>query len=75
MSAPVTIFSGAPVAQIECATGEFALRINPAAQKCATAVLLVAQQQQAGFFHTGQIRAQQAFAAMQQFPRKFTLRR
>lgn len=64
MTAPLKKFTGAPVAQIECATGEFALRLKPAAQARATASLPVAQTQQAGFDRQGQIRANGAYAAI-----------
>ena len=67
MIAPVRKLSGAPVARLICATGEFALRLNLAAQTCATAPLPVAQAQQARFDQQGQIRANVAPAAMQHF--------
>lgn len=43
MTAPLSYFSGAPVAQIGCATAEFRLQINLAAHKRATALFAVAQ--------------------------------
>ena len=49
-TAPLQKSSGAPVAQIRCATGESALQVKPSGAKCATAALPVAQQQQAGVF-------------------------
>lgn len=67
MSAPLQKLSGASVAQEVCATGEFALRVNLAAQTRATAPLPVAQAQQARFSQVGQIRANSALAAMQHF--------
>lgn len=67
MTAPLQKFSGASVAQSICATGEFALRLKPAAQTRATAPLPVAQAQQAGFNRLRQIRANGANAAMQHF--------
>nr|WP_309504317.1 hypothetical protein [uncultured Roseovarius sp.] len=57
MNAPLHKFTGASVARSVCATGEFALRLKPAAQARATASLPVAQTQQAGFHQSGQIRA------------------
>jgi len=65
MTAPLQNLSGAPVARLICATGEFPLRLKPAAQARATASLLVAQTQQAGFYQNGEIRATGALAAMQ----------
>ena len=67
MTAPVQKSSGAAVAHLVCATGEFALRLNLAAQTRATAPLPVAQAQQARFDPKGQIRANGASAAMQHF--------
>lgn len=43
MTAPLSNFSGAPVAQIECAAAGIALKINLAAHKRATALFAVAQ--------------------------------
>lgn len=67
MSAPLAFFSGAPVAQTLCATGEFCLKENPAAHWRATAPLPVAQAQQAGLFHHGQNPRQRRIAARQHF--------
>lgn len=48
MSAPVDFFSGAPVAQIECATGEFALKGKPSGAKARHCALPVAQRSKLG---------------------------
>lgn len=55
MSAPLDFVSGAPVAHSVCATGEIALRENPAAHRRATAPLPVARQWRSklGFPFTG----------------------
>lgn len=49
MSAPLTFPSGAPVAQIGCATGEFALKGKPSGAKARHCALLVARRSKQGF--------------------------
>jgi hypothetical protein len=49
MSAPVVFFSGAQVAQNECATGEFALKGKPSGAKVRHCALPVAQRRKLGF--------------------------
>jgi len=54
MSAPLLKCCGAPVAQTLCATAGFALKINLAAQKRATALPAVAQERsKLDFSHKG----------------------
>lgn len=66
MTAPLHIFSGAPVAQKMCATAEIALKINLAAQKRATALSAVEQQRSKLDFSNRAIPPQQLHAASQQ---------
>jgi hypothetical protein len=57
MSAPVGFFSGAPVAQNDCASGDPALKGKPSGARRATATLPVAQSHQAGSYPYGQEQA------------------
>lgn len=61
MTAPLQKFSGAPVAQIKCATAEMPLKKNSAAQKRATALPAVAQERsKLKFSSTGHHRQKEA---------------
>jgi len=66
MTAPLPYSSGAPGAQIECATAEIALKENLAAQERATALSAVAQRRsKLDFIHEGNP-GERRNAAMQQ---------
>lgn len=67
MSAPLSFFSGAPVAQKLCAAAEFALKENLAAQERATAPSAVEQQRSKLDFSNRAIPPQRRNAALQQF--------
>jgi hypothetical protein len=65
MTAPLQKSTGAPLAQIKCATAENPLSKNSAAQRRATAALPLAQQQQAEVFTHWGISAPATNAATQ----------